>query len=69
MIAMLKPEFIKHSCYKFMFLIGAMDLFIVPCIGIITGIQCAMGWHFCTNPTFYFFVGALGSCKCYKFIP
>src|SRR3569623_2088717 len=58
MMAMSKPEFIKHSSYKLMFLIGIIDLFVVPCNAIITGVQCILGAHYCVSPTFFFFVGA-----------
>ena len=63
MIAMLKPEFIQHSCYKFMFLLGVIDMIVLPFNSIIGGIQCAIGAHFCTNPSFYYVVGAMGTSR------
>jgi hypothetical protein len=63
MIAMLKPEFIQHSCYKIMFLIAVIDLFVLPCNAIIAGIQCMFGLHFCANPTLFFWSGAIATGK------
>ena len=58
---MSKPEFIQYSCYKFMFLIGVIDLVVLPCNAIIPGVQCALGAHFCTHPAFFFWTGALAT--------
>lgn len=42
-----------------MFLIGLIDICVVPCNGIIMGIQCIFGLHFCTNPKFFFLVATI----------
>jgi hypothetical protein len=57
MLAMLKPEFIQHSCYKFMFLLGVIDMIVLPFDSIIGGIQILNGAHFCTNPNIYYITG------------
>uniref|UniRef100_A0A914D1M1 G protein-coupled receptor n=1 Tax=Acrobeloides nanus TaxID=290746 RepID=A0A914D1M1_9BILA len=57
MFAMFKPEFIQHSCYKFMFLLACIDMIAIPCDSIISGVQCIMGVHYCTHPIFFYVVG------------
>lgn len=59
---MLNPKFFRHSCYKLMFFIGLVDILVCPCI-IITGIQCAFGWHFCYSPKLFFLVGCIENSK------
>uniref|UniRef100_A0A914P3U1 Uncharacterized protein n=1 Tax=Panagrolaimus davidi TaxID=227884 RepID=A0A914P3U1_9BILA len=61
MYAMLKKEFFQYTAYKFMFLMGIYDLFILPCNGMITGLQVIWGEHFCNNPKLYYFAGVIGS--------
>uniref|UniRef100_A0AC35FHW4 Uncharacterized protein n=1 Tax=Panagrolaimus sp. PS1159 TaxID=55785 RepID=A0AC35FHW4_9BILA len=39
---------------------GIYDILILPCNGIITGIQVILGQHFCNNPKLYFFMGVFG---------
>uniref|UniRef100_A0AC35F328 Uncharacterized protein n=1 Tax=Panagrolaimus sp. PS1159 TaxID=55785 RepID=A0AC35F328_9BILA len=39
---------------------GIYDLFILPCNGIITGLQVIRGQHFCNNPKLYYFTGVIG---------
>jgi hypothetical protein len=63
MIAMIKPEFIQYSCYKFMFLLGLIDLVAVPADCIIGGFQAITGIHYCSNPTFFFLVGCVSISK------
>uniref|UniRef100_A0A914CG19 Uncharacterized protein n=1 Tax=Acrobeloides nanus TaxID=290746 RepID=A0A914CG19_9BILA len=63
---MSKPEFIQYSCYKFMFLIGLIDLVVLPCNAMITGVQCALGAHFCTHPALFFWAGALATAGWYS---
>jgi nematode chemoreceptor len=60
---MLKPDFVKHSCYKFMIQLATIDMIVLPCNSMITGIQAITGAHFCTNPGFYYVVGAIATCK------
>uniref|UniRef100_A0AC35GRL3 Uncharacterized protein n=1 Tax=Panagrolaimus sp. PS1159 TaxID=55785 RepID=A0AC35GRL3_9BILA len=60
MIAMVRKEFFQYSCYKFMFMMGIYDMFILPCNGIITGIQVMKGEHFCHNPKLYYLTGVTG---------
>jgi hypothetical protein len=62
-IAMLKPEFIQNSCYKFMFQLAMIDMIVLPFNSIIAGVQCATGAHFCTNPNLYYVVGSIGTSK------
>uniref|UniRef100_A0A914Z875 Uncharacterized protein n=1 Tax=Panagrolaimus superbus TaxID=310955 RepID=A0A914Z875_9BILA len=59
MIAMLKKEFFQYSAYKFMFMMGFYDLFILPCNAIIAGIQVIQGRHFCNNPKLYYWSGVI----------
>uniref|UniRef100_A0A914E3E4 Uncharacterized protein n=1 Tax=Acrobeloides nanus TaxID=290746 RepID=A0A914E3E4_9BILA len=62
MIVMLRPEFFQYSCYKFMFLLGVIDMIVLPGNSIISGIQCMLGYHYCNNPRFYFITGAIANC-------
>uniref|UniRef100_A0A914DID2 Uncharacterized protein n=1 Tax=Acrobeloides nanus TaxID=290746 RepID=A0A914DID2_9BILA len=61
LIVMAKKEFIQHSCYKLMFLLGVIDMIVLPFNAIIGGINCARGSHFCTNPRFNYIVGVIGT--------
>ena len=63
LIVMSRREFIQHSCYKLMFLLGIIDMIVLPFNSIIGGISCARGTHFCTSPKFNFIVGVIGTCK------
>ena len=63
MIVMTDEKFWQHSCYKFMFLMGVVDMIVLPCNAIVGGIQCALGLHFCAFPTFFYIVGSIGNSK------
>ena len=59
MIVMCRREFMQHSCYKFMFILGIIDMVTLPFNAIITGIQGMNGIHYCTNPAFFSVVGSI----------
>lgn len=40
-----------------MFLLACIDMIAIPCDSIISGIQCILGIHYCTNPIFFYVVG------------
>uniref|UniRef100_A0A914QD94 G protein-coupled receptor n=1 Tax=Panagrolaimus davidi TaxID=227884 RepID=A0A914QD94_9BILA len=42
-----------------MFLMGIYDALVLPCNGIITGIQVMLGAHYCNYPTLFYFSGVL----------
>lgn len=56
---MAKPEFFQHSCYKFMFLLGVIDMFAIPCNAIMGGVQGILGLHYCSHPTLFYVVGTI----------
>uniref|UniRef100_A0A914D7K2 Uncharacterized protein n=1 Tax=Acrobeloides nanus TaxID=290746 RepID=A0A914D7K2_9BILA len=58
---MARKEFIQHSYYKFMFLIGIIDMVVLPFNAIAGGIQAILGYHYCAYPVLYFFLGVIPS--------
>uniref|UniRef100_A0A914CK30 Uncharacterized protein n=1 Tax=Acrobeloides nanus TaxID=290746 RepID=A0A914CK30_9BILA len=60
MIVMCRQEFMQHSCYKFMFLLGIIDMVTLLSNAIISGFQAMNGIHYCTNPAFFYVVGCIG---------
>ena len=66
---MTKPELIQHSCYKFMLLLGFIDLGGVASVGIFMGIQAMLGSHYCENTLLWFVVGAVATGNIYKVYP
>lgn len=45
-----------------MFQMGIIDMFVLPCNGIITGIQVMVGAHYCNSPKLFYITGAVGVC-------
>jgi nematode chemoreceptor len=66
MIVMRRPEFFQYSCYKLMFLLGVIDMIVLPFNSIASGIQCMLGYHYCNNPSLYFIIGAIPTCEFIK---
>ena len=60
---MLRPDFFQYSCYKFMFLLGVIDMIVLPFNSVYSGIQCMLGYHYCNNPSLHFIIGAIPTCK------
>uniref|UniRef100_A0A914E3Y1 G-protein coupled receptors family 1 profile domain-containing protein n=1 Tax=Acrobeloides nanus TaxID=290746 RepID=A0A914E3Y1_9BILA len=42
--------------------LAIIDMIVLPCNSMITGIQAITGAHFCTSPGFYYVVGAIATC-------
>ena len=63
---MLKKEFIKHSCYKLMFLLGIIDVLATVVGGTFAGYYFIQGDIWCTNKTFFYYtISALTGSKLY----
>ena len=62
-MAMSKPEFLKHSCYKFMFLLGIIDMIMLQFNCFVFGIQSVIGIYFCDSVTFFYFIGVVTNSK------
>ncbi|KAI1698568.1 serpentine type 7TM GPCR chemoreceptor srt domain-containing protein [Ditylenchus destructor] len=51
---------LKHSCYKFLFFLGIVDILSIPMNGILTGYMAIVGAVFCTYPKLLYFSGSYG---------
>lgn len=49
-----------------MFLLSVIDVLVLPCNAIISGIQEVLGLHYCTNPTLFYIAGTIGTGKAGK---
>ena len=59
MLAMLKKELFKNSCYKLMFFLAILDMISILVDAILCGLQLIQGEHFCVRPLYYYCVGAI----------
>ncbi|KAI1701282.1 serpentine type 7TM GPCR chemoreceptor srt domain-containing protein [Ditylenchus destructor] len=51
---------LKHSCYKFLFFLGIVDILSIPMNGILTGYMTIVGAMFCNYPKLLYFSGSYG---------
>ena len=59
MASMASEEFIQHPAYKFMFVLGIVDMITLPCNAIYFGMQTVLGLHYCNNPLVNYIVGGI----------
>uniref|UniRef100_A0A914CCC4 G-protein coupled receptors family 1 profile domain-containing protein n=1 Tax=Acrobeloides nanus TaxID=290746 RepID=A0A914CCC4_9BILA len=45
-----------------MFLLGVIDMIVLPFNSIFSGIQCMLGYHYCNNPSLHFIIGTIPTC-------
>ncbi|KAK0401445.1 hypothetical protein QR680_015786 [Steinernema hermaphroditum] len=57
---MIKPDLIKHSCFKIMIFLGVIDFFCLGINGVLTGYLTIKGAVFCTYPNLIYIAGQLG---------
>ncbi|ETN75677.1 hypothetical protein NECAME_12203 [Necator americanus] len=60
LMVMTKKQHRKLSCYKIMIALGIYDMAAIAINSLLTGYFWLKGSNYCTNPTFMFFVGAIG---------
>uniref|UniRef100_A0A1I7Z480 G_PROTEIN_RECEP_F1_2 domain-containing protein n=1 Tax=Steinernema glaseri TaxID=37863 RepID=A0A1I7Z480_9BILA len=62
---MLKPELIKHSCFKIMVFLALIDFVCLSINGVLTGYLTIKGAVFCSYPNMIYITGQLGLGRCY----
>ncbi|KAH7698810.1 Protein Y55F3C.10, partial [Aphelenchoides avenae] len=50
----IRPEYIKHSCFKFMAVLGFLDITLLPFSGFLSGLYAIRGDMYCSYPAFIY---------------